>query len=83
MKNLQMLIWLTQLGLSTAVPLIGFVLLGVWLYRSLGWGAWVVVAGAVVGIICALDGLRVSLRAMEHMSRNDEKEPIKGFNDHE
>ena len=31
MKNLNLLIWLTQLGLSVAVPLGGFILLGLWL----------------------------------------------------
>ena len=38
MKDLTLLTWLTQLGLSVAVPLGGFVWLGVWLRDSLGWG---------------------------------------------
>ena len=83
MKDLRLLIWLTQLGLSTAVPLAGFVLLGVWLYRSRGWGAWVIIAGIAVGLICAFDGLRTSLQAMERMSKDEKKEPFGGFNDHE
>ena len=29
MKNLSLLVWLTQLGISVAVPLAGFVLLAV------------------------------------------------------
>ena len=83
MKDLQLLIWLTQLGLSTAVPLAGFVLLGVWLYRSRGWGAWVVIAGVVLGLICAADGLRISLRSMERMAKNQKESPPPGFNEHE
>ena len=82
MKDLRLLIWLTQLGLSTAVPLAGFVLLGVWLYRSRGWGVWVLIAGIVIGLICAFDGLRTSLQAMERMSK-EKKKPFEGFNDHE
>ena len=31
MKDFNLLIWLAQLGLSTAFPLAGFILLGVWL----------------------------------------------------
>ena len=83
MKDMRLLIWLTQLGLSTAVPLAGFVLLGIWLYRSRGWGVWVLIAGIAIGLICAFDGLRTSLRSMERMARNDEKKPFAGFNDHE
>lgn len=83
MKDFQLLIWLTQLGLSTAIPLAGFVLLGVWLYRSFQWGSWVIVAGVILGLICAVDGLRVSLKAMERMAKEKTKKSFEGFNDHE
>ncbi len=84
MKNAKLLIWLTQLGLSTALPLAGFILLAVWLHQKFQWGVWVVIAGVILGIICAVDGLRSSLKAMERMG-NDKKEspPAVGFNDHE
>ena len=83
MKDFRLLIWLTQLGLSTAAPLAGFVLLGVWLYRSRGWGIWTIIVGVVIGMICAFDGLRSSIRAMEKMSQSNDKKPFTGFNDHE
>ena len=84
MKNAKLLIWLTQLGLSTVLPLVGFILLAVWLHQKFQWGVWVVIAGVILGIICAVDGLRSSLKAMERMG-NDKKEspPAVGFNDHE
>ena len=85
MKNVNLLIWLTQLGISVAAPLGGFILLGVWLRQRFELGVWVVLAGVFVGVVCAVDGLRVSLRAMEKMSK-DEKEdepPPVSFNDHE
>ena len=79
-----MLIWLTQLGISVAVPLGGFIWLGIWLRQRFTLGVWVVLAGIFVGIICAADGLRTSLKAMERMSKekNEEPPPV-SFNDHE
>ena len=84
MKNLSLLIWLTQLGLSVALPLGGFVWLGVWLRQRFGWGGWVVILCTVVGVICAVDGFRSSLKAMEPATRGKkEKDPPVAFNEHE
>lgn len=79
-----MLVWLTQLGLSVAFPLAGFVLLGVWLHNSRGWGQWTIWCGLVLGVICAINGLRDSLKAMELISRDRKKQepPPVCFNDH-
>lgn len=83
MKNLNLLVWLTQLGLSVALPPLGFILLAVWLRDRFGWGTWVLWAGIVLGVICAIDGLRVSLKAMEQMSGDKkEKDPPVSFNEH-
>lgn len=67
MKELNMLVWLTQLGLSVAIPLAGFTWLGVWLRGRFALGNWVVVLGLVIGFICAVDGFRSSLKIMERM----------------
>lgn len=84
MKDLSLLVWLTQLGLSAALPLAGFVLLGVWLYRQQGWGVWAVIAGVVLGIVCAIEGLRSSLKAMQALARDNKKDPPPvSFNDHD
>ncbi len=69
MKDLRLLVWLTQLGLSTAVPLALFILLGVWLCNGLGWGQWTIWCGLCLGIASAINGFRDSLRAMELMSK--------------
>ena len=85
MKEFRLLVWLTQLGLSVALPLAGFVLLGVWLHSAKGWGVWTVIAGLVIGIICAIQGFRDSLKAMELMSgnkKNQEPPPV-SFNHHD
>lgn len=84
MKNLNLLVWLTQLGLSVALPPAGFILLALWLRDSCGWGGWVLWAGIVLGTVCAFDGLRTSLKAMERMSRDkkEEDKPV-SFNEHD
>ena len=84
MKNLSLLVWLTQLGFSVAMPLGGFVLLAVWLHDRWGWGDWVVSLGVVLGVIGAVDGLKNALKAMERMAGdNEDKKPTVSFNDHE
>lgn len=85
MKNLSMLVWVAQLGLSVAVPPAVWVLLALWLRDGCGWGAWVLWAGIVLGFIGAADGLRVSLKAMERLSKDKKRdgEPPVCFNDHD
>lgn len=85
MKDLSLLAWLTQLGLSVGFPLAGFILLAVWLRDRFGFGSWIIWAGIIVGFISAMDGLRVSLKAMERISRRkkDDPPPPVAFNDHD
>ncbi len=83
MKNLNLLVWITQLGLSVALPLAGCILLGLWLRNQFGWGVWVVILGTALGICFGADGLRMSLKSMERMGRGKKKEPEPpAFNDH-
>lgn len=85
MKNLSMIVWLTQLGFSVAFPLAGFIILAVWLRDRFGLGAWVLVAGIILGIAGAVDGLRHSLKVMELLSKNtkDDDPPPVSFNSHD
>ena len=85
MKDLHLLIWVTQLGISVVAPPVGCVLLAVWLRSSFGWGSWVIWAGAALGGILAIDGLRSSLKLMHRASRNkkDPQPPPVSFNDHD
>jgi hypothetical protein len=85
MKNLTLIIWLTQLGFNVAFPLAGFVLLAVWLQNRFNWGSWVIWAGVAVGVICAVDGLRTSLKAMARLAKDKPEEgpPPVSFNDHD
>lgn len=86
MKELNLLVWLTQLGISVAGPLAGFVLLAVWLRQRFDLGVWVLLVGIVLGIAGAIDGFRVSMKAMERMSKSKPGKndlPPVSFNDHE
>jgi hypothetical protein len=84
MKDLRLLVWLTQLGFSVAFPLGGFVLLGIWLNNRFGLGAWTVFAGLALGIISAVRGFRDSVKVMVMMSgqkKQEEPSPV-SFNEH-
>ena len=84
MKNLSLLVWLTQLGLSVAVPPVCFIGLAVWLRNSFGWGQWVLWVGIVLGIYCAITGFVSTLRSLSRLSEDKKKEaPPAAFNDHD
>ena len=84
MKDVSMLVWLTQLGISVALPLAGFVGGAAWLHNSCGWGVWVIWVGIGLGLICAANGLRYNLKAMLQMSAEKKKDPPPpAFNDHD
>ena len=84
MRNLQLLTWLTQLGLSTAVPLIGFIWLAVWLRERFGLGVWVLFVGIGLGIYCAIDGFVRNLKVLDRMSKDktEKQHPI-SFDEHD
>jgi hypothetical protein len=85
MKELSLLTWLTQLGLSVAMPLAGFVFLALWLRSQFGWGDWVIWVGALLGLLSAWNGLCTTLKLLNQMTRKnkEEKEPPVSFNDHD
>ena len=83
-KDLNLVVWLSQLGISVAVPPAVFILLAVWLHRSYNWGSWVIWVGIVLGVYCAITGFVQSLRALERLTGNKKKErPPVSFNDHD
>lgn len=84
MKNLSLLVWITQLGLSVAVPPVGFILLATWIRNLFDLGVWVVIVGAILGLVFAVDGLRFSLKAMSRMAKDKKEDtPPVSFNDHQ
>ncbi len=84
MKNLQLLSWLTQLGLSTAIPLAGFVLLALWLRSRFSLGAWVLYAGIGMGLFCACSGFYRSLKLLNELAKDKgQKKPPASYSEHD
>ena len=86
MKDLNLLVWMTQLGISVAGPLAGFILLAFWLRNRFELGIWVFLVGILLGISGAIDGFRVSMKAMEKMTKDKTSQndpPPVSFNDHD
>lgn len=84
MKNLHLLTWLTQLGLSTAVPLAGFVIAAVWLRNRYNLGLWVIFVGIGLGLVSAIDGFVRNLKALNRLSKDEKKEdPPVSFGEHD
>ncbi len=83
MKDINLFVWLSQLGLSVAAPLALFILLAVWLRNACGWGMWIIWVGIVLGVYCAITGLVSTLKALSRMT--DKKTEPKGvsFNEHD
>ena len=85
MKNISLIVWLTQLGFSVALPPAGFILLAVWLRNRFDRGLWVLWVGIIIGLCGAIDGLRSSLKAMERLSKDkpEDTPPPVSYNDHD
>ena len=84
MKDLRMLVWLTQVGISVAAPPVVFLLGALWLRNRFGLGVWCILVALALGIICAVAGLRQTLMLMEKMHEKNHKDPppVPGFNEH-
>ena len=83
MKDLNLLVWLTQLGLSVALPPVLLVLLAVWLRDRFGWGQWVIWVGIGLGLYCAVSGFVSSLRTLSRSAKDKRQDPPVSFNDHD
>ena len=79
-----MLVWLTQLGLSVAFPLAGFIVGAVWLQRTFDLGIWIIVVGIFLGMYCAIQGFVQSMKILSQMHNKKKKKdaPSVFFNDH-
>ncbi len=86
MREFNLLIWLTQLGLSVAAPLTVCILGALWLRNRFELGPWVILVGIGLALYLAFDGFRTSIKAMERMQKpkdNKQENPPVSFNDHQ
>ena len=84
LKELSMLVWLTQLGLSVAFPLAGFIVGAVWLRSTFDLGIWIIVVGIFLGMYCAIQGFVQSMKILNQMHNKKKKKDASAvfFNDH-
>ena len=85
MKDLGLLAWLTQLGISVAVPIIGFSFLGIYLQHRFQLGKWIVIAAVVIGFICGIRGFIYSLQSLDRLANKKKDTDVSkvSFNEHE
>jgi hypothetical protein len=85
MKDLTLIVWLTQFGLNVALPPVCFVLLAIWLRDYFGWGGWVLWVGIALGVYSAIEGLISSVKLLQRLGKKkkDPDPPAVSFNDHE
>lgn len=82
LKELSLLVWLTQLGLSVAFPLIGFIWVSIWIRQTLELGIWVIFVGIFIGMYCAVHGFVQSMKILSEMHNKKKDAPSVFFNDH-
>lgn len=83
MKDISLIVWLTQLGLTSALPLCGFIFLAVWLRDYFDLGNWILFVGIALGIYSAITGFISTLKTLSKISGDKQKEsPPVSFNDH-
>lgn len=85
MKDLTLIVWLTQFGLNVALPPVCLTLLAIWLRDYWGWGSWVLWVGIGLGIYSAIEGLISSVKLLQRLGnkKKDPDPPAVSFNDHQ
>ena len=76
------IVWLTQFGISVVGPVVLCVWGAVWLRNRFDLGAWIVIAGVLLGLGGAATSLWSSLKAIDRQAKSDDKDSGVGFNDH-
>ena len=84
MKLLNLLMWVTQFGLSIVFPTLFFLWLAVWLRTRFGLGMWIVAVFGILGVLTSVSTAKSCYRSMrraaEELSGGSET-PV-SFNDH-
>ena len=82
MKILELLLWVTQFGLSIFFPPCFFLLLAHWLQQKFGWGLWCTAVFGILGLLISVSTARANWRAMKKTAEQGRKAPPVSFNDH-
>ena len=88
MKNLYQiarhLVWLTQFGLSVALPPVLLLLGAVWLKNHFALGSWIVLVGLLLGLFGSIGSLHNNLKSIGCEGKEDTPRtpPPISFNNH-
>lgn len=84
MKLLNLLLWVTQFGLSILFPLCFFLLLAVWLKQKFTLGMWIIVVLGILGVLVTISTVRANFKAMRKAADEaaSQDPPPLAFNDH-
>lgn len=84
MKLLNLIMWVSQFGLSVIFPTLFFLWLAVRLQHKFGFGMWIVILLGTVGVLTSISTTRSCLRSMRKAAEelSSGKEPPIAFNDH-
>lgn len=87
MKQISLLLWVTQFGFSILFPVCFFLIAGTWLQERFDLGTWVLVVCGIVGLLTSISTTRSCIRAMrkeagDRKSEEDHKTVV-AFNDHD
>lgn len=84
MKILNLLMWVTQFGVSVIFPTCFFLILGVWLQNRFDLGVWIVIALGILGVMTSISTAKACLRSLQKAADevSDRKDPPIAFNDH-
>ncbi|MEG1993773.1 MAG: AtpZ/AtpI family protein [Oscillospiraceae bacterium] len=78
-KLLQNITYLTQVGLTIAIPLVLCIFGASWLQQKFDLGGWVVLVGIILGIGGAVSSLAEFIRFANRQA-NKNKKPRSGYN---
>lgn len=83
MKLLELVLWVTQFGLSIFIPPCFLLLLAHWLQGKFGWGLWCPLVLGFLGLLISFSTARANWKAMLKTAEEGRKEPPVSFNDHQ
>ena len=83
MKTLELILWVTQFGLSVFIPPCFLLLLSHWLQTNFGFGLWCPLVFGALGLLIAFSTARANWKYMRKTAEQDSKEPPVSFNDHQ
>ena len=85
MKQLSLLLWVTQFGLSVLFPICFFFMLAVWLQEKYALGMWIVIVLGILGFLISFSTARSCIRSMKKDAEaaGSTKKPPVAFNEHD